>query len=110
MAIREIRLSGDEILRKKSREVTEVDDRIRSILNDMDETMHEANGVGLSAVQIGILKRIVVIDYFTRDRHKGRQLRKTSKGRLFHRPQGCRITLRGGFGFCRGRCKVAAHG
>jgi peptide deformylase len=62
MAIREIRLSGDEILRKKSREVTEVDDRIRSILNDMDETMHEANGVGLSAVQIGILKRLVVID------------------------------------------------
>lgn len=62
MAIREIRLSGDEILRKKSREVTEVDDRIRSILNDMDETMHEANGVGISAVQIGILKRLVVID------------------------------------------------
>ena len=62
MAIREIRLSGDEILRKKSREVTEVDDRIRSILNDMDETMHEANGVGLSAVQIGILKRVFQIN------------------------------------------------
>ena len=62
MAIREIRLSGDEILRKKSREVEVVDDRIRSILDDMDETMHQANGVGLSAVQIGILKRLVVID------------------------------------------------
>ncbi len=62
MAIREIRLNGDEILRKKSREVEVVDDRIRSILDDMDETMHQANGVGLSAVQIGILKRLVVID------------------------------------------------
>lgn len=62
MAIREIRLSGDEILRKKSREVEVVDDRIRSILDDMDETMHQANGVGLSAVQIGILKRLIVID------------------------------------------------
>ena len=62
MAIREIRLSGDEILKKKSREVDIVDDRIREILNDMDETMHQANGVGLSAVQVGILKRLVVID------------------------------------------------
>lgn len=62
MAIREIRLSGDEILKKRSREVDVVDDRIREILNDMDETMHDANGVGLSAVQVGILKRLVVID------------------------------------------------
>lgn len=62
MAIREIRLNGDEILRKKSREVTEIDDRIRSILQDMEDTMHEANGVGISAVQIGILKRLIVID------------------------------------------------
>lgn len=62
MAIREIRLNGDEILRKKSREVEIVDDRIRSILQDMDETMHKSNGVGLSAVQIGILKRLIVID------------------------------------------------
>lgn len=62
MAIREIRLSGDEILKKRSREVDVVDDRIRELLNDMDETMHDANGVGLSAVQVGILKRLVVID------------------------------------------------
>lgn len=62
MAIREIRLSDDEILRKHSREVEIVDDRIREILNDMDETMHKNNGVGLAAVQIGILKRLIVID------------------------------------------------
>lgn len=62
MAIRELRFDGDEILRKKSREVEVVDDRIREILNDMDETMHADNGVGLAAVQVGILKRLVVID------------------------------------------------
>lgn len=62
MAIRELRYNGDEILRKRSREVEVVDDRIREILNDMDETMHADNGVGLAAVQVGILKRLVVID------------------------------------------------
>ncbi len=62
MGLRQLRYDGDEILRKKSREVEVVDDRIRSLLNDMDETMHSLNGVGLSAVQVGILKRLVVID------------------------------------------------
>ena len=62
MAIRELRFDGDDILRKRSREVEVVDDRIREILNDMDETMHADNGVGLAAVQVGILKRLVVID------------------------------------------------
>ena len=62
MAIREIRLSNDEILRKTSREVETVDDRIKELLDDMVETMHKYNGVGLSAVQGGVLKRVVVID------------------------------------------------
>lgn len=62
MAFRIIRLSMDEILRKKSREVKEVNEKILTILDDMAETMYEANGVGLAAPQIGILKRIVVID------------------------------------------------
>ena len=64
MAIREIRKDGDEILRKKSREVEKIDDRILELLDDMIETMHFANGVGLSAVQVGILKRVVVIDLY----------------------------------------------
>lgn len=64
MAIREIRKDGDEILRKKSREVEKIDDRIIELLDDMVETMHFANGVGLSAVQVGILKRVVVIDLY----------------------------------------------
>ena len=64
MAIREIRKDGDEILRKRSREVEQIDDKIRELLDDMLETMHAANGVGISAVQVGILKRLVVIDIY----------------------------------------------
>lgn len=64
MAIRTIREEGDEILKKKSREVDEVDDRIRELLEDMVETMHKYNGVGLAAVQVGILKRVIVIDLY----------------------------------------------
>lgn len=63
MALRQIRISGDEILRKKSREVYVVDDKIRQILNDMADTMYDAeNAGGLAAPQVGILKRLVVID------------------------------------------------
>ena len=62
MALRNIRINGDEILRKRSREVAAVDDRIRTLLDDMVETMYDEDGVGLAAPQIGILKRIVVID------------------------------------------------
>ena len=64
MAIRNLRLEGDEILKKKSKEVTEVDDRIRELMNDMVETMHKSDGVGLAAVQVGILKRVIVIDLY----------------------------------------------
>ena len=64
MAIRVIRENGDEILRKKSREVETVDDKIRELLDDMVETMHKYNGVGLAAPQVGILKRVVVIDLY----------------------------------------------
>lgn len=62
MAIRNIRKHGDEILRKKSRKVEEINDRILTLLSDMQETMYEADGVGLAAPQVGILKRIAVID------------------------------------------------
>ncbi len=62
MAIRKIRTEGDAVLRKKCREVTEVNDRILELIDDMFDTMYEANGVGLAAPQVGVLKRIVVID------------------------------------------------
>ena len=64
MAIRVIRENGDEILRKKSREVEAIDEKIKELLNDMLETMHKYNGVGLAAPQVGILKRVVVIDLY----------------------------------------------
>lgn len=62
MAIRNIRLEKDEILKKKSREVEVIDDKIQTLIDDMIETMYKYNGVGLSAVQVGVLKRVVVID------------------------------------------------
>ena len=64
MAIRQIRMSDDEILRKKSREVEAVDEKIKELLEDMVETMHKYNGVGLAGPQVGILKRVIVIDLY----------------------------------------------
>lgn len=62
MALRNIREIGDDVLTKKCREVTEMTPRIRELIEDMLDTMYEANGVGLAAPQVGVLKRIVVID------------------------------------------------
>ena len=62
MALRTIRIQGDPVLTKVCRPIPEVTDRIRTLAEDMLETMYEANGVGLAAPQVGILKRIVVID------------------------------------------------
>lgn len=62
MAIRNIRTQEDEILRKKSKKVSEIDERVLTLIEDMKETMYKANGVGLAAVQVGILKRLVVVD------------------------------------------------
>lgn len=62
MAIRNIRTDGDEVLRKVSREVDVINDKIIELLKDMAQTMYKAEGVGLAAPQIGILKRVVVID------------------------------------------------
>ncbi len=62
MAIRQIRTIGDEILTKQCRPVQEIDERIKTILDDMKDTMYERDGVGLAAPQIGILRRLVVMD------------------------------------------------
>lgn len=61
MAIRTIREEGDEILKKVSRPVEVIDEKIQTLIDDMLETMHKFNGVGLAAVQVGVLKRVVVI-------------------------------------------------
>lgn len=62
MAIRNIREIGDPVLNKNCKEVKEITDRTKELINDMFDTMYDAEGVGLAAPQVGILKRIVVID------------------------------------------------
>lgn len=62
MALRNIREMGDDILNKVCKEVTEITPRIETLIEDMIETMYDAQGVGLAAPQVGVLKRIVVID------------------------------------------------
>ncbi len=64
MAVRQLRFDRDEVLRKKCREVTEVNDRIRAILDDMMDTLHtHEDGAALAANQVGILRRLVVVDF-----------------------------------------------
>ena len=62
MALRKIRLIGDSVLNKKAKEVTEITPKVKELIKDMFDTMYDANGVGLAAPQVGILKRIIVID------------------------------------------------
>lgn len=62
MAIRKIRYDGDDVLRKVCKPIEKMTPRIKTLIDDMYETMYEANGVGLAAPQVGILKRLVVID------------------------------------------------
>jgi len=61
LALREIRVLGDDILRKKSREVKEIDDKVLELIQDMKDTMIEYDGVGIAAPQVGVLKRIVIV-------------------------------------------------
>ena len=64
MAIRNLRYEGDEILRKRSREIEIIDDKIKELAQDMLETMHKWDGLGLAGPQVGVLKRIIVIDLY----------------------------------------------
>ena len=62
MALRQIRIQGDAVLDKKCREITEMTPRIKELIGDMLDTMYDANGVGLAGPQVGVLKRLCVID------------------------------------------------
>lgn len=62
MAIRQLRLEGDAILRKQSKEIKVISDRIKELAEDMVETMYDNNGVGLAAPQVGVLRRLFVVD------------------------------------------------
>ena len=89
MAIRNIREYGDEVLTKTCKEVKEMTPRTKELIEDMLETMYDANGVGLAAPQVGVLKRIVVIDTTGEDpyilinpRHRREQWRADRTGRV----------------------------
>ena len=62
MALRNIRIDGDPLLRKRSKEIETIDTQLKILLDDMLETMYDAEGVGLAAPQVGILRRAVVVD------------------------------------------------
>lgn len=62
MAIRMIRVLGDPVLREKSKEVPQVTPNIQKLIDDMADTMYDADGIGLAAPQVGILKRVIVVD------------------------------------------------
>ena len=64
MAIRNLRYENDEILSKRSREIDVIDDKIKELAQDMIDTMHKWDGVGLAGPQVGVLKRIIVIDLY----------------------------------------------
>ena len=64
MAIRNLRYENDEILSKRSREIEVIDDKIKELAQDMIDTMHKWDGVGLAGPQVGVLKRIIVIDLY----------------------------------------------
>ena len=64
MAIRNLRYEGDEILNKRAREIDVIDDKIKELAQDMMDTMHKWDGLGLAGPQVGVLKRIIVIDLY----------------------------------------------
>ena len=91
MALRKIREFGDEVLNKECKEVTKMTIRTKVLINDMLDTMYEAMGVGLAAPQVGILKRIVVIDIGEGPIHPDqsgnhRDIRRTDRRRRMFKP------------------------
>ena len=84
MAIREIRLREDEILRKKSKEVINFDEKLHILLDDMYDTMKSKDGVGLAAPQVGILKRAVVIDISDADKQRKKNIPDIGKIELIN--------------------------
>ena len=62
MSVRIIRTEGDTILRKVSKEVKELTDNLKVLISDMKETMNDSNGVGIAAVQVGVLRRIIIVE------------------------------------------------
>lgn len=89
MAIRLIRKDEDPVLRKKSRVIEVFDEKLKTLAEDMIETMHEADGVGLAAPQIGLLKRLIVVDLYDETGPK------VFVNPVIEGPKGCQIDVEG---------------
>lgn len=107
MAKREIVKFGEDVLRKKSRDVTNFDDKLWVLLDDMYETMRQANGVGLAAPQVGILRRVVVIDTGDGKIELVNPVIKSMKGKQ-HEMEGC-LSYPGEFGYVVRPAKVVVE-
>jgi peptide deformylase len=93
MSVREIRIMGDPVLREPAAEVAELDDEVRELVQDMMETMYHAEGIGLAAPQVGVSRRVIVVDLRDSDEEGPIALinpRVTESGRKTDRsPEGC---------------------
>ncbi len=116
MAVLEIRINDDPVLRQKAKKVTSIDDRIRQLAQDMVDTMRAANGIGLAAPQVGVLLRLIVVE-IPEDRDEGQKYRfailinpeiiKASGEQIG--PEGC-LSLPGLVGEVRRAAKVVVRG
>lgn len=88
MAIRTIRLKGDEILTKKAKNIDKIDDKIKELAYDMLDTMYANDGIGLAACQVGMLKSMIVYDfnYIEETDSKGRKIKPVKKPHIFINP------------------------
>ncbi|GAB4486962.1 MAG: peptide deformylase [Anaerolineales bacterium] len=83
MAIREIVTVPDPVLRRKAHKVTKFDDNLKTLIDDMVETMRQAPGVGLAAPQIGVLEQIIVVEYFEKEEDEEREGAEAAPKRLY---------------------------
>ena len=109
MALRNIRVEDDPILRKQSRKVEKFDQRLEMLIDDMFDTMYDANGVGLAAVQVGVLKQVIVID----TGEEGEKLVLINPEIIAqegeqHTPEGC-LSVPGKSGICNRPQKVTVR-
>ncbi len=109
MATRKIVLDGDEILRKKSKEVTAFDDKLATLLDDMKETLYKNDGAGLAAPQVGVLRRVVVIDIGDENYYELVNPVITKTDGMQSGPEGC-LSVPGEFGIVERPNEVTVEG
>ncbi len=109
MATRKIVLDGEEILRKKSKEVTAFDDKLATLLDDMKETLYKNDGAGLAAPQVGVLRRVVVIDIGDENYYELVNPVITKTDGMQSGPEGC-LSVPGEFGIVERPNEVTVEG